>query len=307
MLTITHSSEEGTLIEGTERGDGTGEVLKACGWRWSRHMGMWFVPRSRDAAPKRAVIESTQHALTGAGFEVDIEIDATPRDQGEVVTDRMKRSREREATLRIKSARLRDKATRHDAASDALSASFPAGQPLLPGHHSFKAASRRQEKLHAHARHAVELQRDADRLEAAADAARSSAASVESPHVVARRIDRLGAQVRKIKRNLDSVRGRDGSRYEEYRARMGEELRHLEAQLEHWEQVRAQQVSTGATTNYGKDTVATGDLVKVRGDWYRVARANAKTVSLETGYSWVQRTPWHEVQNHRAQGPTGDA
>lgn len=307
MLSITHSSEAGTLIEGTENGDGTNEVLKACGWRWSRNLGLWFVPRSRDAAPKRAVIAATQRALTDAGFEVSVEVDAAPRDQGEAITDRVERSQQREATLRTKAERLRDSATRHDTASDALAESFPAGQPLLVGHRSFRAASRRQDKLHDHARRAVELQRDADRLEAAADAARSSAASVESPHVVARRIDRLGAQVRKIRRNLDSVKDRDGAQYEEYRARVGEELQHLEAQLEHWEQVRAQQVTTGATTNYGKDNVAAGDIVKVRGDWYRVARANAKSVSLKTEYSWVQRTPWHEVQDHRPKSPTSDA
>jgi hypothetical protein len=33
MLTITHTHAEGTLIDGTSRGDGTAEVLKANGWR----------------------------------------------------------------------------------------------------------------------------------------------------------------------------------------------------------------------------------------------------------------------------------
>lgn len=41
---------EGTLIEGTSRNDGTAEVLKSCGWRWSRNLGAWFVPQSRDQA-----------------------------------------------------------------------------------------------------------------------------------------------------------------------------------------------------------------------------------------------------------------
>ena len=39
MLTITHTPEAGTLIEGTSRGDGTAEILKASGWRWGRSIG----------------------------------------------------------------------------------------------------------------------------------------------------------------------------------------------------------------------------------------------------------------------------
>jgi len=31
MLTITHTHAEGTLIDGTDRGDGTAEILKANG------------------------------------------------------------------------------------------------------------------------------------------------------------------------------------------------------------------------------------------------------------------------------------
>ena len=48
MLTITHTAAEGTLIEGTSRADGTNHILKACGWRWSRNLGAWYVPASRD-------------------------------------------------------------------------------------------------------------------------------------------------------------------------------------------------------------------------------------------------------------------
>lgn len=65
MLTITHTHIAGTLIEGLSRGDGTGEVLKACGWRWGRSIGAWFVPQSRDRLPKAHVIQRTTSAPRG--------------------------------------------------------------------------------------------------------------------------------------------------------------------------------------------------------------------------------------------------
>jgi len=47
-LTITHTHADGTLIDGTTKGDGTAGILKARGWRWWRDRGTWYVPRSRD-------------------------------------------------------------------------------------------------------------------------------------------------------------------------------------------------------------------------------------------------------------------
>ena len=38
-LTIPHTHESGTLIDGTTRGDGTADALKATGWRWGRSIG----------------------------------------------------------------------------------------------------------------------------------------------------------------------------------------------------------------------------------------------------------------------------
>ncbi len=55
----------------------------------------------------------------------------------------------------------------------------------------------------------------------------------------------------------------------------------------------------GHATNYSAATVKKGDAVKIRGHWCIVARANPKTVSVETAYSWTDRAPWAEVEDHR--------
>ena len=74
-LTITHTHAEGTLIDGTSRGDGSAEVLKAQRWRWSRNLGSWYIPQSRDRRAKLPQINATATALRAAGFTVELDID----------------------------------------------------------------------------------------------------------------------------------------------------------------------------------------------------------------------------------------
>src|SRR5699024_12399894 len=75
----------------------------------------------------------------------------------------------------------------------------------------------------------------------------------------------------------------------------------------YWQQVRAAQIAEGTATNYGPEMVSKGDAVKISGQWVRVARANAKSVSVEilirpeTGYTVTHRAPWAHVQDHRQQ------
>jgi hypothetical protein len=50
---------------------------------------------------------------------------------------------------------------------------------------------------------------------------------------------------------------------------------------------------------YSKYDIQPGDLVKVGPGWSRVVRANAKTVSVESGYSWTIRYRYSEIKDHR--------
>ncbi len=57
-IEITHTRREGTLIEGTSRGDGSSEILRLREYgrtqrqpfRWSRNLDCWYLPHSRDHA-----------------------------------------------------------------------------------------------------------------------------------------------------------------------------------------------------------------------------------------------------------------
>ena len=74
-LTITHTLTTGTLLEDPLKGDGTAEILRDLGWRWSPRITSWYVPRSQDRAPSRLLITRTEQLLTEAGFSVDVEIE----------------------------------------------------------------------------------------------------------------------------------------------------------------------------------------------------------------------------------------
>ena len=74
-LTITHTPAAGTLLEDPLKGDGTAEILRDLGWRWSSRITSWYVPRSRDHVPSRLLITRTEQLLTEAGFTVDVEIE----------------------------------------------------------------------------------------------------------------------------------------------------------------------------------------------------------------------------------------
>ena len=94
-LTITHTRADGTLIDGTSRGDGTGDVLKAHGWRWSRHLGSWYVPQSRDRTVKTRLIDATAAQLRATGFTVTVDIDDQARPTADVVADQDARHADR--------------------------------------------------------------------------------------------------------------------------------------------------------------------------------------------------------------------
>lgn len=310
-LTITHSPAEGTLIDGTEKGDGSAQVLKSHGWRWGRSIGAWFVPFSRDKTPKRHIVTTTTAALEAVGFVVTVVLDVTEPDPAEVEARKVQRETDRAEALTAKSQRKQATAEqvreRADAAHEALP---PMGEPIKVGHHSEGRHRRAHERAWSTMGQAIEADREAEQVAQRAETAARATQHRHSPVTVANRVKKLEAEVRKIERDLAGGpqwrRNGEGYRLEHVQP-TGERRQQLEAQrkgrsadLEFWRNVRAEQIEAGQATNYGPETVAKGDAVKIRGDWRRVVRANVKSVTVETGYSWTDRTPWHEVADHRA-------
>lgn len=310
MLTITHTHEAGTLIEGTTRGDGTAEILKAQRWRWGRSISAWFVPMSRDRMPKWHTIKATAAALRAEGFEVETEIDETARTTAEVEAGKIERQEQRAAALDAKADRKAAVADQAQARANAAGDALPwGGEPIKIGHHSESRHRNAIEKAHRTQGQAIAA--DAEAAEAArrAETATHTTGARYSVETVANRIKKLEADARRTQRHITGTRqwikndagehvlstepiGASGA----YLDRLTATLEDQRDQLAYWQQVRADQITEGKATNYSRETIKKGDYVRIRYGWVEVARVNAKSVSVRTEYSWTDRVDYEAIK-----------
>ena len=306
MLTITHTHEAGTLIEGTTRGDGTAEILKAQRWRWSRNLGAWYIPRSRDQHVNDRQVRDTVIALKAAGHDVEVTIDNTARPTDQVEADKVARQADRADALAAKAERRReDEAAawaRHERDVERLP---PEGEPVKVGHHSEGRHRRDISRAWNSLGRSVEAGRTADEAERRAAEAAATTGARYNPVTVANRIDKLEADRRKYIRRRDGYTSGHGVYAIEnppatgaWRERLDQLIAEADDALTYWRGVRADQQADGTATNYGPHNVAKGDAVQIRGTWYRVLRANPKSVTV-AGYFGPDRTPWQEVSDHQ--------
>ena len=93
MIAITHTPTDGTILEGTTRGDGTNQLLKPLTWRWSRHNRRLVSARvagrrtphrrhhrHRRETPRRRARSDRRHRRQAPGPEV-VEADRAARQQ----------------------------------------------------------------------------------------------------------------------------------------------------------------------------------------------------------------------------------
>lgn len=306
-LTITHTRAEGTLIDGTARGDGTAEVLKANGWRWSRNLGAWYVSGTRDLPPRRWVIDKTADALRAAGFVVAVEIDDRARPTAEVEADRAARQAARVEALHGKAARLTGKAENADAAARrAFDALPPMGEPIKVGHHSEGRHRRALERAGRRWDRSMEAHRDADHAQQRAEAAEPTTAHRFDPGVTRRRIDRIEADRRRYERSradcvrvLESLGDDDAEKAARIRDRitqLDEVISEAVDKVSYWrDQLEAARAA--GVLLFERSMLRRGDRVKVGGSWwpYPVQRVNPKTVTVGTEYSWTRTVPYSTI------------
>lgn len=315
-VTITHAPAEGTLIEGTSRGDGSNSVLKAQRWRWSRNLGSWYVPQSRDRAPKLAQINATAAALRDVGFTVDIEIDASYRTTAEVEADKIVRQEDRVAALDAKADRRVGAAETAWTAERAAHRALPeGGEPIKIGHHSERRHRNAVEKAWNKWGKAVEADRAATAARGRADAAATTTDARYGVVTVARRIEKLIADQARLERTRDGYTrtlftnaqtGRKELEVHEpatggHREQVLVEIDHVADQIVYWQAVRAQQLEDGKAVSYGREVIVKGDHVRHGGSWYEVVRVNAKSVSVRSrvGGDWTDRLAYTVIRGLR--------
>jgi len=321
-LVIVHTPAEGTVLEGTRRGDGAIEALRAAGlgrWRWSGRVGAhgaWYLPGTRDRVPPFGVIDHSAAVLRAAGFEVTVDVDAQPRAMPDAEVDRASRLDQRADRLTARAERHAGAARgREDAARRILDV-IPPGQPILVGHHSEGRHRRALDRAENHER----AGREHDRLAAhAAHGAQTAAGYMrhrEDPQVVAGRLERLHTDRRRLQRELDghtrTRRRVDGTVYrvdehppagERLRERLLVEAAHLDAQIRHWTALRDAHRAAGRIDTVDWDQVRPGDLLQYRGRWEVVRRVNTTTVTVVVDPGWNNKILKRGVTAHRRPSP----
>lgn len=313
-IEIVHNAEDGTLVYGTSRGDGTNTILKSCGFRWFRTLGLWGIPSSRDKQPNMFKISRAAEALRQAGHQVSERIDTAHRSVEHAEADRAQRQEDRAQALSDKADRKAQAADEAwQAEARAVAALPPGGEPIKIGHHSERRHRRAIERAHDATRRAIDATDTAKNAAHRADAAAHTTSHRYSPVTVKNRIGRLEADQRRDQRILDGhrrvVARTANTEYVdefpaatgEYRERVAARLAQTVDQIEYWRGVYAELQAEGLANTYSRETVSKGDAVKYRSSWYRVVRANAKTVSVHLfeGASFTNTIGYHELSGHR--------
>ncbi|WP_327415426.1 DUF3560 domain-containing protein [Streptomyces sp. NBC_01233] len=297
-IVISHTAPDGTLVDGdTEKGDGTGDILKRYGFRWFRSLRQYGIPQSRDRAPRVVAMEAAADELRAAGHEVTVEIDGEVRDNTTVRAAQHERLEDRREALGAKQEKLTQEAEALRRRSDAMVEHLPLGQPVMPGPRGRAHRNLLERSVDTSIRSALTAQ-EAERMPARIEGSRRAEAYKERPDVTARRVDRLETELRALDRRMAGLSEHNSPRllrqYQGERAVLVERIAGDRAVLDAAREA-------GTFGRYSKDNVHRDDQVKIRGQWRTVARANGKTVSVTTGYSWTDRYGWEEVRDLRCQ------
>lgn len=314
-LTIRHTHLDGTLLEGSSKGDGVLDIVKRHGFRWFPSIAAIGIRQSRDHVAKRHLINGAADALRAAGHEVTVEIDDTPRIRAEVLADQAVRLDDRADALQAKAARRAGEAEALWAYSDRLVEHIPFGQPILVGHHSERGHRRTLERAQNAAFAAVARGAEARATQRRADVVGVTARVAETPTAALRRIERLEAELRGIDRDLNGhtrrhLNGNGDPVYvfkhegaevgSDWHASLTARREQIGLQLEHDRATVAAAVESGGITVYDRTTLHVGDRVTTsrRADarWYEVRKVNQKTVSVPSGYSWLDKIPMTEIR-----------
>ncbi|MEU0181446.1 DUF3560 domain-containing protein [Streptomyces sp. NPDC006207] len=304
-ITINHTRAEGTLVDGSSKGDGVYQLMSPYGFRYSRTLGQIYLPHSRDKRAQTWRIDSARDALKAAGHTVTVEIDETQaRSFAEAEEERNERAVDRALSFGERAGRAASQSEADWAAGRRLGQVLQ-GEPIKVGHHSEGRHRRDLARMDTLARRSIDGQKKADYLQGRADASAHYEQHRTNPARTLRRIEKLQADVRGNER--EQQRAREVNAAPSYIEEL--ERRHAEytEQIAYWQAIVDQAVEEGFKV-WGKGDFTKGDFVRVGGRWYEVLRVNTKTLTVPGGpdprkiitqatrqYSWDARLPYDGV------------
>jgi hypothetical protein len=259
-----------------------------------------------------ASISSLSGVLEQAGFTVEVLVESTPRSMQEIEADRADRIKERQGRLSDKADRL----------ASAANAQFAKADQHLGGG-GYKGFTRSMDA-------GVTAQRESEDAARRATASEHNEAHRESAPATIRRIERLETEQRDIERKLTPCAtsgrklktGNEGKSFTcpgcYTKQTVGDDLavpRHGGAEGAYAERLTARQAELNGEVSYwrrhlasleaqgvklwGKGDFAKGDMAQTSHGWHKVVRANAKSLTVETGYSWTETLAYDRVIGKR--------
>lgn len=308
VITIRHDHKDGTLVYGTSKGDGVFELIgprSSAGFRFFPSIKMIGIAQSRDRLAKRHQIESARAILVAAGYEVEVEIDDTPRDVTEVKADQAGRLDARFERLTASAAKHLDEGERRRDHADEL-----AGQrmPVRHGHHSAGRARVVEKRLEQNDQAADREFAVAAEASRAASVVGDEAAYRERPSVTRRRIGRLEAELRQVKHKIDGTRPPNLAYLDAWyllKPAEGDDLAALEAQrafLEHQLEGDRAAMAVHMANGYvmlTRSDLHVGDVVSWSPEFGKnatVTRVNPKTVSLDRT-RWPSKLGYEQIRS----------
>ncbi|MFE6714041.1 DUF3560 domain-containing protein [Streptomyces sp. NPDC057695] len=300
-IVLRHTRAGGTLAEGTARGDGSAEILKGRRFRWSRNLGCWYLPHSRDRAADRLTLTALAEALREAGHAVHITVrEDVARSFGEAEAEREQRAADRAAgTSKAALAEARR-----------IGSAIPFGQPVLVGHHSEKRHRAALDRIDSNMRKGITEGDRAEHWSGRADAAAHYEQHRKNPARTLRRLKELEATLRGLEKLLAGEPA-FGCSWDITKPENVAELtrRHAETagEIAHWREIIAEAEAKGFKL-WSRADFTKGDYARSRGRWYEVLRVNGASITAPGGpdiqpvisqdtraYSWDDRIPYDAI------------
>ncbi|WP_421084830.1 DUF3560 domain-containing protein [Rothia nasimurium] len=278
QISISHTPAEGTIITGTAKGDQSTVILKNHRARWSRYLESWYIPRSRDNRPNTPKITALTNDLKAAGYTVTLHIDTTEtRSIAEIEAEKIGRQNDRinalEQKVQRKEKALATAEAQHQATLEKLP---PMGEPVKIGHHSEKTHRNALYRAHRATEKTISARSDLETAKQQLAAAKTTTAARYSPSSVYNKVKKLTAEKAKLERSIKATESNT------HRAHLKTLLEDTEKQLVFWSEVQKEQSKDKPT--FSKSNIAAGDFIKYENRWYKVARANLKTVTVWFDY-----------------------
>jgi hypothetical protein len=284
VISIIHTRADGTLLEGSAKGDGVLDLVRPFGFRSFPSLGCLGVVRSRDRAAQMWRINGAKGALEAAGWTVEVTVDEdTARSFAEAEADRTERAEDRALRFADRAEHAHERA---DAAYEGVrqvADGIPMGQPILVGHHSERRARRDVQRMDDGMRRSIREGEKAEHYAGRAEAAANYARSRNDPERTLRRIDALAADRRRVGRSLE--RCMPGS---ELAGELARQAAELDEQIAYWRGVVARAEAEGFKV-WSRADFRRGDFVRYRGTWFEVLRVNPKSLTIPHTHNGVGR------------------